>query len=82
MSRKFRSTACRSIARAAVATGAVLVISGAPILTGNAFAEEGAETSTHSATGIAEQITESISDLLSGVRAQIPSQPGPINGWQ
>lgn len=85
MSRKFHFAASKSIVRAAVAAGAVLVVSGAPMLTGSASAEEVTKTEDRSATHVIEQLTgdfSDFSDLFSAIRTDILGEPGPINGWQ
>ncbi|MDF6019120.1 hypothetical protein [Streptomyces sp. JH34] len=82
MSRKAHTTVSRSVVRAVVAAGAVLVVSVSPMLTGSAFAEGTAETDARPAPRVVEQLTGGASDLVSEIHKGLIRRPGPINGWQ
>ncbi|MEU6550277.1 hypothetical protein ABZ915_08300 [Streptomyces sp. NPDC046915] len=82
MSRNFHSIVSASIARIGVTAGVALVITGAPMLSGNAFAAEQDTPAAHSAATVGERISEAVTGLVSELEGSILPLPSRVNGWQ
>nr|WP_145487437.1 MULTISPECIES: hypothetical protein [Streptomyces] len=82
MSRDFHSFVSISIARIGVTAGVALVIAGAPVLFGNAFAAEQDLPIAHSTTSVGERISETVTGLVAEMGEGILPLASRVNGWQ